>query len=84
MTRLPFILADLESAIDALLPQPRQRMIVVALEREAFAAVSSALTDHYGWSSEGDDSIVHIGQIAVLPGDKLRFEGANIKITRRD
>lgn len=66
MTRLPFILADLEAAIDGHLPKPRERMIELVLEPEAFAAVKHALADHFGVPASADDRrVLNIGQVAI-------------------
>lgn len=67
MTRLPFILADLEAAIDGHLPKPRERMIEVVLEPEAFIAIKQALADHYGWPMNEQDArtTIPLGQIAI-------------------
>lgn len=46
MTRLPFIIEDLASAIAAITPRPEP--IVISLRAESYRAVSRELGDHFG------------------------------------
>lgn len=46
MTRLPFIIEDLASAIAAITPRPEP--IIISLRPESYRAVSRELGDHFG------------------------------------
>lgn len=69
MTRLPFILADLEAAFYELAPEAWHHPIEILVEPDAFTAIKRELIDHYsgtpGRTYLIEANFIRIGRIEI-------------------